>query len=172
MKLLKFGISLFIMALVNVAFTSCSHDDDDEDIEYGDMEQNGTGGNSGDSSYDIKKTGYYEYDQSVSVLHDKQYFDEYYCTQIQFTSSSTCRVRNEGYTYKYSNGQYRKVNVNETRTCSYTKYGRKVTIKKMPLWVSGNINTSYDVEFDIVDSNRLTSDLGERYDWCNTSAKL
>lgn len=171
-NLIKYLSVLVAVALCSTCLTSCGGDDDDEPDS---TEQNGSNGSSqggSSSSVKVKTTGYYEYSLTEEVSHGGQSFMEWHSTKVQFSTSGTCKVNNTGLTYKYSNGSYRAKDINETRTCNYTIVGKQLTIRKMPIWWFGDINTSYDITFTIKDSNRLVSELDENFDWCNVSTTL
>lgn len=93
-------ILILSLAFVANMMSSCSKDSDDG-LDSTDQPGNSgnTGGGGSNSGETIRTKGYYEYQVSENVLHDNVYYNEYHSTQIQFTSSTICRVRNSGVTY-------------------------------------------------------------------------
>ena len=70
-----------------------------------------------------------------SYVNDDDMLVECYKT-ITFTSSTQCSIRNRGYDWIWDDG-YVQDSYNETKTCSYSVSGDKITLHDYPYYAFG-----------------------------------
>ena len=120
--------ALFILAAIvfPLLFTSC-------EIE-GDAPAGGIGGSqSSVSSSDLKGRTFKMH--SISEPNEEAYCDEDNKV-ITFTSTSSCSINSYGFYYIWDDG-YRKSRYNETKSCSYSVSGSKITLHNYPFYAFG-----------------------------------
>lgn len=118
-------IPCIMMAIAAMSFVSCSSDDDEDD-------------NGGGNPTSITASGLVGRSFTCSLTGDPN--DEGLCGEdtktITFTSSTSCSIHSYGYDWIWDN-RYKKDNYNETKSCSYTVSGSKITLKNYPFFVFG-----------------------------------
>lgn len=117
MKQLKYFAMLLTALLVSTSFVSCSDDDDD---------------NGGASPTKLVGRSFAYFYSGV----DGDGNPEQWTTTISFTSETKCSVNDKGYWYIWSDG-YKKDSWNETKSCTYSVSGDKITLHNYPFFADG-----------------------------------
>lgn len=129
-----FVLAVFILPLI---FTSCEIDDATPG-------GGGSGSSSSVSSSDLKGRTF-----KMHSIGDPN--DEGYCGEdnkvITFTSTSSCSINSYGFDWIWD-GRYKKSRYDETKSCSYSVSGSKITLHNYPFYVfGGDLKLTYYGDF-------------------------
>lgn len=116
MKLFKL-LGIIMMLVFGLSFVSCG--DDDDDVE----------------SVSATKLAGRSFAYVYSGL-DGDGNPEQWTTTITFKDSKNCSVNDKGSCYIWNNG-YKKDTWNETRSCTYSVSGSKITLHDYPFFYEG-----------------------------------
>lgn len=138
MKTAKF-LGIIMMLIMGMAFTACSSDDDEE----------GDGGSSPETSI-VGRTF-----KCVSENINDEGNKEKDVKEITFVTSSSCSILSWGY-YYYWDDDWKRGNYNETKSCSYSRSGDKITLYNYPFYAfGGNKTFTYKGSYLIDEGNDI-----------------
>lgn len=117
-------IPCVMMAIVTISFVSCSSDDE---------EDNDGGNPTSVTASDLVG-------RSFTCKWIGEPNEEGRCGEetktITFTSSTSCSIHSYGYDWIWDD-EYKKDRYNETKSCSYSVSGSKITLKNYPYYAFG-----------------------------------